>query len=189
MIDTKTFKNDSRNTDSPNRTDISQDHMKNARTSGSYEKIWQNVGKCVFCDLKEKYIIHEENGVALTINLYPYIDGQMMAIPRRHLQSPKELSHNEWETIRKFTYIAKKIIKKVHGHKGMWTLIREGGTVSNMTVTDHLHVQFIPFDKPDLCQWNYRELKNTPLQNAQAYKDILDEIKDLGKKFDKKYNS
>src|SRR5687767_14013400 len=98
---------------------IDQALMKSARTSGKYTEIWQNTGKCVFCDLKEKYILHEENGVALTINLYPYIDGQMMAIPKRHLSSPKELTSEEWETMRKFSYIAKKLIKKAHKHKGM----------------------------------------------------------------------
>src|SRR6185295_12686208 len=97
-----------------------QDKKRNARTSGEYTQIWQNTGKCVFCDLKDKYIIHEENGIVLTINIYPYIDGQMMAIPRKHITSPKELTELEWDTMRKFNYLAKKLMKKVHGYKGMW---------------------------------------------------------------------
>lgn len=112
----------------------------------------------------------------------------MMAIPRKHMSSPKELSESEWETIRKFNYIAKKLIKRVHGHKGLWTLIREGGEVANMTVTDHLHVQFIPFDAPDLCKWNYRELKHTPLENVELYKKEEEEMLKLLKKFSKKYS-
>ena len=36
---------------------------RDARISGRYEDIWQSVGKCVFCDLKDKYIIFEENGI------------------------------------------------------------------------------------------------------------------------------
>jgi diadenosine tetraphosphate (Ap4A) HIT family hydrolase len=165
----------------------SQDKMKSARTSGNYDEIWRSTGKCVFCDLKEKYILYEENGIVLTINLYPYIDGQMMAIPRRHIQSPKELSNLEWETIRKMNYLAKKLVKKVHGLKGLWTLIREGGEVANMTVSDHLHVQFIPFDSPDLCKWNYRELKNTPLENVELYRKQAEEMKNLIEKFEGKY--
>ncbi len=166
-----------------------QKYKKNARTSGAYDEIWQNTGKCVFCDLKNKYILYQENGVALTINVYPYIDGQLMAIPLNHISSPKELSQTQWETIRKYAYIAKKIIRKVHKHKGMWTLIREGGINAQMSVTDHLHVQFIPFDKPDLCAWNYRELKHTPLQNTKLYhqqnKNIIKKII----KFNKKYQN
>lgn len=160
---------------------------KNARTKGEYEKIWQSTGKCVFCDLKDKYILYEENEIVLTINLYPYIDGQMMAIPRKHLQSPKELTSSQWETIRKFNYVAKKMLKKIFGYKGLWTLIREGGEVANMTVTDHMHVQFIPFDAPDLCKWNYRELKNTPLENVALYREKAEEMRELFEKFEKKY--
>ena len=111
-----------------------------------------------------------------------------MAIPRRHVSSPKELTQVEWETMRKFAYIAKKIIKKVHGHKGMWTLMREGGENAQMTVTDHLHMQLIPFDKPDLCKWNFRELKYTPLENVDLYKKELKEFVDTYNKFEKKYN-
>lgn len=166
----------------------SQEYKKQARTNGHYEKIWQNTGKCVFCDLKDKYILLEENSIVLTINLYPYIDGQLMAIPREHLQSPKELSIEQWNTVRKFGYLAKKLVRKVYNIKGMWTVIREGGVEAQMSVTDHLHVQFIPFDKPDLCEWNYRELENTPLENAQNCKQQADYIKKLIKRFNRKYH-
>jgi diadenosine tetraphosphate (Ap4A) HIT family hydrolase len=161
--------------------------MKNARTNGEYTQIWQNTGKCVFCDLKDKYILLEENGIVLTINIYPYIDGQLMAIPREHIRSPKKLSTKQWETIRKFNYLAKKLMKKTHGYKGMWTLIREGGEEAQMSVTDHLHIHFIPFDNSDLCQWNYRELENTPVENAQEYKQKARYIKKLIKRYNKKY--
>ena len=168
--------------------DQEQEKKRIARTQDWYDTIWMTVGKCVFCDLKEKYILYEENGIVLTINIYPYIDGHLMAIPRRHVMSPKDLTQLEWETMRKFAYIGKKIIRKVHGLKGMWTLIREGGIVSNATV-DHLHMQIIPFDAPDLCKWNYRELKNTPLENVEKYKEHADEFVDSYKKFEKKYSN
>ena len=64
----------------PKKSD--QEYKRQARTKGHYEKIWQNTGKCVFCDLKDKYVLLEENGIVLTINLSPYIDGQLMAIHR-----------------------------------------------------------------------------------------------------------
>lgn len=164
-----------------------QEKMRIARTENRYDTIWKTVGKCVFCDLKEKYIIFEENNIVLTINLYPYIDGQMMAIPRKHIHSPKELTETEWDTMRKFNYIAKKLMKKIYGYKGMWTLIREGGERAQMTVTDHLHMQFIPFDASDLCNWNYRELRNTPIQNVDLYRKQTEELQVLAKKFEKKY--
>lgn len=161
--------------------------MKNARTSGQYDRIWTNTEKCVFCDLKDKYIIREESGIVLTTSLYPYIDGQLLAIPRRHIKSPKDLSTNEWDTIRKFGYLAKKLIRKVHGHKALWTLLREGGTGAGMSVVDHLHVHFIPFDNADLCSWNYRELQFTPLENAAKYQQLAESTEKYSKKYTQKY--
>ena len=170
-------------------TDKDQLYKKNARTSGEYPKIWQSTGKCVFCDLKDKYILLEKNEIALTINLYPYADGQLMAIPRKHISSPKELSTAQWDTVREFAYLAKKLIKEVHNCKGMWTLIREGGEQAQMSVTDHLHVQFIPFSSPELCHWNYQQLEYTPLENVDLYKKQAEFIKKTIKRYQKKYQT
>ena len=159
---------------------------RDARVTGSYEDIWQSVGKCVFCDLKDDYVLFEENGVVLTIVLFAYIDGHMMIVPRRHVRSVKELTPLEWETMRKFMYIAKKMIRDVHGIKGM-QIVQKDGAEAQSTV-EHLHFHTIPFDAPDLNEWNYRQLKNTPLENAELYKSKLDEMKDLAKRFDKKYS-
>ncbi len=167
-----------------------QEVMKNARAGAQYwyEEIWQNVGKCVFCDLNEKYIIHEKDGIVLTTNIFPYIDGQVMIIPRKHVNSLKELTQNEWETIRMYGYIGKKIFRKVHKLKDMWFLLREGGPTAQKTVTDHLHVQLIPFDKPDLAKWNYRKLKYTPLENAQKYQKVFNYIEEKMSGFQEKYS-
>ena len=169
--------------------DEKQQLYKNARAKDWYGGIWQNVGKCVFCDLKDKYILHEENGVVLTINLYPYIDGQMMVIPRKHVSSTKQLTDLEWETMRKLSYLRKKLQKKVHGHKAMWNLIREGGEAGQMTVSDHLHMQLIPFDAKDLCVWNFRDLNYTPLENVALYKKEFKEFIEDKYKFEKKYST
>ncbi len=163
-----------------------QELMKTARTSGAYNQIWQNTGECVFCNLNKKYIIYEENDVVLTVNLFAYIDGHMMAIPRQHITSPKQLTQKQWQTIRKYTYISKKILRKEYNIKSMWTLIREGGPNAQMTVCDHLHVQFIPFDQADLCQWNFRKLKYTPLENAKKLKN-KQYLKKLCYRYAKKY--
>jgi diadenosine tetraphosphate (Ap4A) HIT family hydrolase/8-oxo-dGTP pyrophosphatase MutT (NUDIX family) len=167
--------------------EITQEMMKNARTSGDYDRIWATRGKCVFCDLKDKYILMEENGIVLTISLYPYIDGQVMAVPRRHVRSPKELSRREWETIRKFNYIAKKMIRKAHGIKSMWTLLREGGVEAGMSVVDHMHVHYIPFDRSDLCQWDYRQLKFTPLENVDRYRQLAEKFAKANHSYEEKY--
>lgn len=164
-----------------------QEYYRDARTGGYYGKIWTSVGKCVFCDLRDKYIIHEENGMVLTVALFAYIDGNLMIVPRRHVKSVKELTEAEWETARKLMYIAKKIIRKVHGIKGLQYILRDGGIEAQSTVSDHLHIHIIPFDAPDLSVWNYRKLKYTPLENAELLRAEQKTIHKLSKKFEEKY--
>jgi diadenosine tetraphosphate (Ap4A) HIT family hydrolase len=165
-----------------------QEYYRDARTKGYYGDIWQSVGKCVFCDLRDKYIVYEENGIVMTVPLYAYIDGNVMIIPRRHVQSVKELTSEEWQTVRKLMYIAKKLIRAVHGIKGVQYLVRDGGPEAQSTVA-HLHMHCIPFDAPDLSVWNYRQLKYTPLENAELFRNRRAEIEKLSKRFEDKYGA
>lgn len=164
-----------------------QELYRDARTTGKYDEIWQSVGKCVFCDLNDKYVFFEENGVVMTVALFAYIDGHCMIIPRRHVRSAKDLSQVEWDTMRKFTYIAKKLIRDVHDIKGVQYVLRDGGIVAQSTVSDHLHMHCLPFDSPDLSVWNYRRLKNTPLENANAYRQARKKLLSAEAKFEQKY--
>lgn len=159
-----------------------------ARTTGAYDQIWQTVGRCVFCghdDIQKHHEIYEENDVYMTVPAYAYIDGHLLVIPRRHVRSVKELSKKEWETMRKMFYLAKKMIRKVHGVKGMQIVQKDG--VDAQSTVEHLHFHCIPFDSPDLSQWNYRELDETPYQNAEKYRSHADMMQKLAKRFGKKY--
>lgn len=164
-----------------------QQLYRDARFANKYDDIWQSVGKCVFCDMREKYIFFEENGVVMTITLYAYIDGHLLIVPRRHVQSVKELTPEEWETIRKFMYLAKKVIREVHGIKGM-QFVQKDGADAQSTVA-HIHFHCVPFDQPDLATWNYRKLQNTPLENVAKYKTAQRKLKKLSNRFSEKYGS
>ncbi|HET8669581.1 MAG TPA: deaminase [Candidatus Saccharimonadales bacterium] len=164
-----------------------QEYYRDARTGGYYGDIWTTVGKCVFCDLREKYIIMEENGMVMTVALFAYIDGNVMIMPRRHVKSVKELTGEEWETARKMMYVAKKMIRKIYGIKGIQYIIRDGGIDAQSTVSDHLHIHIIPFDAPDLSVWNYRKLTYTPLENAELFRKRASSMTRIAEKFDEKY--
>lgn len=163
-----------------------QEYYRDARFTDRYDDIWQSVGKCVFCDLRDKYIFFEEHGIVMTVSLFAYIDGHFMIVPRRHIRSTKELTQLEWNTVRKFTYIAKKIIKDVHGVKGM-QLVQKDGSSAQSTVDQHLHFHCIPFDAPDLSVWNYRQLKYTPLESADLYRKAGKKLLRAEQKFEQKY--
>jgi histidine triad (HIT) family protein len=165
-----------------------QVRYRDARFTDGYDNVWQTVGKCVYCDLNPKYVFFEENGVVMTINLYAYIDGHMLIVPRRHVRSPKDLSDDEWTSIRKCFYLAKRLLKEVHGAGGV-QLIQKDGPQAQSTVTDHVHFQAIPFDSPDLSVWNYRQLKYTPLENAQLYRDAKKKIIRYDQRYEEKYQN
>ncbi len=159
---------------------------RDARFTKKYDDIWKSVGKCVFCDLREKYVFYEENGVVMTISLYAYIDGHFMIMPRRHIRATKDLTQLEWDTVRKFSYIAKKLIREVHNVKGM-QLVQKDGSSAQSTVDQHLHFHCVPFDAPDLTVWNFRQLKHTPLENVGRYKQARQKIIELNRKYVRKY--
>ena len=165
-----------------------EEAFRTARTTGAYDTIWQTVGRCVFCshDATQKHHeVYEENGVYLTVPAYPYIDGHLLVIPRRHVRSVKELTPLEWETMRKVFYLAKKMIREVHGIKGM-QIVQKDGRDAQSTV-EHLHFHCVPFDAPDLSIWNYRELKDTPYENAEKYLAKKDTLLKLAKRYEDKY--
>lgn len=165
-----------------------EEAFRTARTSGAYDRIWQTVGRCVFCnhDESEKHHeVYEENGVYMTVPAYAYIDGHLLVIPRRHVRSVKELTPLEWETMRKLFYLAKKMIRETYGVKGM-QVVQKDGRDAQSTV-EHLHFHCIPFDGPDLSTWNYRELKHTPYENAEMYRTKADKLKKLARRYEEKY--
>lgn len=137
-----------------------------------YGEIWKTVNKCVFCDLRKRYVIMELDGMALTVNIYPYVDGNLMIVPKRHITYLKDLTPKEWEAVRALQYIAKKMLKAVFGYENLWLLYREGaslGAKSQKTV-DHLHVHLMPFVE-GLVEWHYQKVKVPPFEVASVFRD------------------
>lgn len=120
-----------------------------ARERGFYSQVLKEVeksGECVFCDLKEKYLISEKNGVVLTVALYPYIDGHLLIIPRRHVESIKDLNNQEWEMVKELVKKGEELLKKNLGVKNYWVLIREGDGIAAGKTVRHLHFHLMPYD-------------------------------------------
>jgi diadenosine tetraphosphate (Ap4A) HIT family hydrolase len=179
----------SKKKDLPEQLSISDMIHMNARSSQEffYGDIWKNVGKCVFCDLKDKYTIKEVNGLVLTTNIYPYIDGNLMIVPKEHIGHIKELSEEQWEGVRILQYVAKKMLRKIFGYKGLWLLYREGsGYESSQKTVGHLHIHLIPYVE-DLVQWNYQKIKYHPRLVAKAFRENDEAMDKLIERYKLKY--
>lgn len=145
-----------------------------AREKGFYEKVWQTAGnmKCVFCDLREKYVITEKNGVVLTVALYPYVDGHLLIIPKRHIESMGELSRKEEGVVFELARTGTKLLKKKYGVENSWFLIREGDGIKVGKTVRHLHFHLIPY-RPEVIKMTEVKLDILPQEVAKTLREEL----------------
>lgn len=155
-------------------SDYTPELQKTARTSGHYEGVLKALTKCNFCDLKEKYIIMEKDDVVLSVNLFPYIDYQLIIIPRRHIKELLELKKEEWLAIRELSDLTIKLYKNFFDVFDVNLIYREGER-SQKTV-EHMHFNIIPFDEK-LSRWNYQEIHVAPIEAAKAMREALEKVK------------
>src|SRR3989304_4255530 len=133
---------------------FSSKNQLNSRRDGSYWQIASEVenGECVFCNLRDKYIVTENEFGTLTVNIFHYIDGQMLIIPRRHLESYHELNDKEVLGLHKLTRRGVDLLKENLGIDNIWIILREGN-IAGKTIK-HLHLNIIPYEE-GLHTWNY----------------------------------
>ncbi len=149
---------------------FSKDSQINARLEGEYDNIAANVGKCVFCDLKDKYIIKRKKNSVLTVNIFPYTDGQLIVLPNRHIVNFDKVNREELTEFHDLMKLAKKMLKKELGLNDFWWILRDGKT-SGKTVK-HLHWNLIPYTD-GLNTWHYQKISVTPVDLAKRLKKQL----------------
>jgi ADP-ribose pyrophosphatase YjhB (NUDIX family)/diadenosine tetraphosphate (Ap4A) HIT family hydrolase len=163
------------------------DYLKKRRRSwDSYDPIWKSVGKCVFCDLKERYVIFEKGGIVLTSNLFPYTDAHLLIVPRRHIEYAKEFTSEEWESVRAVMYVARKVLKKVFKITNIWFLYREGPFGQAQKTVGHLHIQVIPYIE-GLFKVNYQPISWAPGEVGDRLKHEKQFLEEKYEKYISKY--
>ncbi|HUV71994.1 MAG TPA: adenylyltransferase/cytidyltransferase family protein [Clostridia bacterium] len=149
----------------PQKLDLySPQNQKEARLSGAYGRVLQSLKKCVFCDLKDKYLIKKGKYCALTVALFPYIDGQLMVIPYRHVESFTELTSKEVLEMHEMAVLGANLLKEKLAISDLWQILREGEKAQK-TVW-HLHLNLIPF-KSELHSWHYQKINFEPIRLAK----------------------
>lgn len=145
------------------------DNQLAAREKGFYDKVLKEVaerGKCVFCDLKDKYIIAEKDDVVLTVALYPYEDGHLLIIPRRHIESIDELADKERQSVFELAKQGRKLLKDNLNVENFWLLVREGEGIKAGKTVDHLHYHLLPYD-PEVIKMGESKLTIKPIDLAK----------------------
>ncbi len=140
-----------------------------AREKGFYGKVLEEVakkGKCVFCDLKEKYLIAEQDEVVLTVALYPYEDGHLLIIPRRHMETLDDLTEKERKAVFDLAKKGKELLNKNLKIDNFWFLVREGEGIKAGKTVNHLHFHLLPYD-PEVIKMGETELTIKPVDLAE----------------------
>lgn len=139
------------------------DFRTRARIDGTYNEIAENVSKCVFCDLRDKYIITRQDSWVLTVNIHPYINGQLLVIPERHVESYQDLTPDDILISDRLIRKGIDLLKREIRIENYWIVLRQG-ELSGKTVK-HLHWNIIPYEE-GLNTWHYREITVHPIDLA-----------------------
>ncbi|MEA2020355.1 MAG: HIT family protein [Patescibacteria group bacterium] len=162
-------------TDNKNFEDYTPELQKNARLAKDwYSRICDSLEKCPFCNLKSKYIIAKEQGWALTVNLFPYIEGHLLIIPQNHIESHLQMKSGDWESISKLLVLADSLLEQALGINGYNLVLREGEHGGKSL--GHLHFHLIPFEE-GLVSWSYRKIRESPQETARKLREKLDECR------------
>ena len=112
------------------------------------KKVNKGIKKCVFCDPK---VIKEQECKSLAgkywrvlVNKYPYLDGNLMVIPKRHFVNLEDMNEQEKSEFFEVLAKAKKRLGKIFNTQYFNIGINIGKAAG--TSIDHLHWQIIPRD-------------------------------------------
>jgi|LakMenEpi03Aug12_release.lakeMendotaPanAssembly.Ray.scaffolds.fasta_scaffold03899_4 diadenosine tetraphosphate (Ap4A) HIT family hydrolase len=146
----------------------------NARINGTYSQVWTKTNKCVFCDLREKYIITENEYAVLTVNIFPYINGHMLVIPKRHVEDFLEITVEEWGAMQELAKLAIKLLKKSKlAQKETWVLFRAPKNFGAGKTVPHSHMLILPY-KSELVNWNYKDITLSPVELALKLRELYE---------------
>jgi ATP adenylyltransferase len=104
---------------------------------------------CVFCldgedaANQRALVVHEGRTCYVILNLYPYNNGHLMVVPRRHLPTLAALSPDELQEVAVLTQLSEKALTEACQPHGINVGINLGKP-AGAGVENHLHVHLVP---------------------------------------------
>lgn len=108
-----------------------------------YSDYLPTITKCPFCECNDRVFIDKKNAF-LTYAKAPYHPDHLLVIPKRHVVSFLDITHEEKNDIDKLIKTGTKILKKL-GYDNFSILVREGNSINKSV--PHLHYHLIPNDR------------------------------------------
>ena len=110
----------------------------------------QSNDKCIFCEAIDKdvddiknLVVHKSTNTLIIMNLYPYNNGHLMIVPKRHLGSVDQLSVEESHELMDQILLAEKILRKIYSPQG-FNIGANLGRAGGAGIDDHIHFHIVP---------------------------------------------
>jgi ATP adenylyltransferase len=104
-------------------------------------------GGCVFCEAQENaqssLIVFSGRTCFVILNLYPYNNGHLMVIPKRHLASLVEATSEELGELIELTRLSEIALREAYSPHGLNMGINLGKP-AGAGVLDHVHMHIVP---------------------------------------------
>jgi diadenosine tetraphosphate (Ap4A) HIT family hydrolase len=137
--------------------------------------------------LKEKYIIAQTEKAVLTVNLFPYIEGHLMVIPKKHIERIAEFSGKDWKDCQDLISLGIEILKEAFQVQDVNVLYREGTAKSGSSLK-HLHIHLLPIKEGFLTSdtvgfsYKYQDIEFAPVEVAEKLRKVCQKIQKSKKK-------
>jgi diadenosine tetraphosphate (Ap4A) HIT family hydrolase len=127
------------------------------KNRSKYKHAFSDNGSCAFCERKDPLECDGLSGKHWYVRAsrFPYMDGNVMIIPVRHVEKTEELNNEEWSEFGKVLLRTQEVLKKAF-KTDSFNLGLNIGPESGASIA-HLHWQVIP-----------RKFKNITVANTFA---------------------
>jgi len=110
----------------------------------------QSGGNCIFCEAVEKDIaemsnllIRKSDQTLVIMNLYPYNNGHLMIVPKRHIGSIEQITQEESHELMDEIILAEKVLQKVYSPQG-FNIGANLGRAGGAGIEEHIHFHIVP---------------------------------------------
>ncbi len=146
----------------------------------------QSDGQCIFCKAVEEdisdmnnLVVHKSQNIIVIMNLYPYNNGHLMVVPKRHIGSIEQITSEESHMLMDEIILAEKVLQKIFSPQG-FNIGANLGRAGGAGIEDHIHFHIVP-------RWNgdtnfmpaIGEVKVISQELAETKKRLLAAYKEL----------
>jgi ATP adenylyltransferase len=125
---------------------------------------------CVFCragDGDDPLVVHRGAGAFVILNLFPYNNGHVMVVPRRHIATLAEASPDELTELMVLVRDCERVLTAAYAPHGINVGLNLG-RAAGAGVADHLHVHLVP-------RWNGDTNFMTVVADARVLPETLEQ--------------